>query len=248
MRAETAQSVQKVSTTVCGAKRRFRVFCARMADVFEDRRELDHERHPLWLLIDETRELDWLLLRKRGTRGGCSARALARTAALERLARRHRRGSGARRGADHSSFFRAPPAIRWVSYEPALERLDFERLRVAFPRAPARDGLKCAHRGRTLAWQKIRRDAGVGVAVGGVLGGAIGGYAAGPKGAIVGAKKGAAIGGRAPRVFRARGRLYLDRQHGAVSPAQVEARLHEVEIAVLWPVLHVGVPVAQLQP
>jgi hypothetical protein len=33
-----------------------------------------------------------------------------------------------------------------------------------------------------------------------------------------------------------------------VSQGQVEARLHEVEIAVLWSILHVGVPVVQLQP
>ncbi len=44
---------------------RHRVFCASMADVFEDRRDLDVERTRLWQLIDETRHLDWLLLTKR---------------------------------------------------------------------------------------------------------------------------------------------------------------------------------------
>lgn len=46
-------------------KTRFRVFCASMSDVFEDRRDLDGERAKLWALIDKTKSLDWLLLTKR---------------------------------------------------------------------------------------------------------------------------------------------------------------------------------------
>jgi protein gp37 len=44
---------------------RFRVFCASMADVFEDRRDLDAWRDKLWSLIARTPQLDWLLLTKR---------------------------------------------------------------------------------------------------------------------------------------------------------------------------------------
>ncbi len=44
---------------------RRRVFCASMADVFEDRRALDPWREKLWKLIRETPNLDWLLLTKR---------------------------------------------------------------------------------------------------------------------------------------------------------------------------------------
>lgn len=44
---------------------RHRVFCASMADVFEDRRDLDPVRERLWELIDATPNLDWLLLTKR---------------------------------------------------------------------------------------------------------------------------------------------------------------------------------------
>lgn len=47
------------------AGERHRVFCASMADVFEDRRELDAHRARLWSLIAETPNLDWLLLTKR---------------------------------------------------------------------------------------------------------------------------------------------------------------------------------------
>lgn len=42
-----------------------RVFCASMADVFEDRRDLDEARQRLWGLIEATPNLDWLLLTKR---------------------------------------------------------------------------------------------------------------------------------------------------------------------------------------
>ncbi|MCK6498258.1 MAG: phage Gp37/Gp68 family protein [Nitrospira sp.] len=44
---------------------RHRVFCASMADVFEDRRDLDEPRSRLWALIEATPNLDWLLLTKR---------------------------------------------------------------------------------------------------------------------------------------------------------------------------------------
>jgi protein gp37 len=47
------------------AKERPRVFCASMADVFEDRRELDDKRTRLWTIIEKTEGLDWLLLTKR---------------------------------------------------------------------------------------------------------------------------------------------------------------------------------------
>lgn len=43
----------------------WRVFCASMCDVFEDRRDLDAEREKVWALIERTPHLDWLLLTKR---------------------------------------------------------------------------------------------------------------------------------------------------------------------------------------
>jgi protein gp37 len=47
------------------SKRRMRVFCASMSDVFERRAELNEWRDRLWLLIEATPWLDWLLLTKR---------------------------------------------------------------------------------------------------------------------------------------------------------------------------------------
>lgn len=47
------------------AGERRRVFCASLADVFEDRPELIETRDRLFALIDQTPNLDWLLLTKR---------------------------------------------------------------------------------------------------------------------------------------------------------------------------------------
>lgn len=47
------------------AGQRHRVFCASMADIFEDRRDLDVWREKLWGVIEQTPNLDWLLLTKR---------------------------------------------------------------------------------------------------------------------------------------------------------------------------------------
>jgi protein gp37 len=47
------------------AGQRMRVFCASMADVFEDRHDLDDDRERLWALIEATPWLDWQLLTKR---------------------------------------------------------------------------------------------------------------------------------------------------------------------------------------
>jgi len=44
---------------------RQRVFCASLADIFEDRPELEPWRADLWSLIEHTPNLDWLLLTKR---------------------------------------------------------------------------------------------------------------------------------------------------------------------------------------
>lgn len=45
--------------------RRYKVFCASLADVYEDNPQLIEWRFDLWDLIDQTPHLDWLLLTKR---------------------------------------------------------------------------------------------------------------------------------------------------------------------------------------
>ena len=55
----------KWNREAAGLAERPRVFCASMADVFENRRDLDEPRKRLWALIAATPNLDWLLLTKR---------------------------------------------------------------------------------------------------------------------------------------------------------------------------------------
>lgn len=56
---------RKWNRSAAEAGERRRVFCASLADVFEDRRDLDPIRADLWDLIRQTPHLDWLLLTKR---------------------------------------------------------------------------------------------------------------------------------------------------------------------------------------
>lgn len=59
------QEPLKWNRTALQQGRRRRVFCASMADVFEDNASIVTERAKLWDLISETPMLDWLLLTKR---------------------------------------------------------------------------------------------------------------------------------------------------------------------------------------
>lgn len=108
------------------AGERHRVFCASVADVFEDRPDLVEHRERLWKLIAQTTHLDWLLLTKRPENFGkmlpwgdapwanvwLGASAENQEYADLRL-----------------PILRATPAaIRFVSYEPALEAVNFAPL------------------------------------------------------------------------------------------------------------------------
>lgn len=101
------------------------VFCSSMADVFEAHPQLEAERHKLWTLMSKTPWLNWLLLTKRpenvlamvpwqrdeqwpdtvwiGVSAGTQKRANERLPYLLQI----------------------PAVVRFVSYEPALEPVDF---------------------------------------------------------------------------------------------------------------------------
>lgn len=109
---------------------RRRVFCASLADLFEDyrgpsEREIVEARAKLWHLIQNTPSLDWLLLTKRPERiavllagwmkdwpanvwVGCTAEN--QECAEERI----------------SHLLKIPAVVRFVSYEPALGPIDFD--------------------------------------------------------------------------------------------------------------------------
>lgn len=106
------------------ASERPRVFCASMADVFEDRDELEPWRRKLWALIEETPHLDWLLLTKRPSN-------------VSRLAGWSRDWPGnvwlgttvelQKRADELLPYLAAIPAkVRFISAEPLLGPLDLE--------------------------------------------------------------------------------------------------------------------------
>lgn len=106
---------------------RRRVFCAPMADVFEDRPDLAVERAKLWALIEATPSLDWLLLTKRPenwrrmvppswlTEPRPNVWALTTAEDQERADQRIQQ------------LLQIPAVVRGVSYEPALGPVDFSR-------------------------------------------------------------------------------------------------------------------------
>lgn len=111
------------------AGERRRVFCASMADVFEDRPdipELAAWRTRLWWLIDETPALDWLLLTKRpenwsrmvppGWLESPRPNVWAMTTAEDQERADQR----------IPELLKIPAAVRGVSYEPALGAVDFK--------------------------------------------------------------------------------------------------------------------------
>lgn len=108
------------------ANHRARVFCASMADVFEDRRDLDPQRERLWTLIEATPMLDWQLLTKRPEN--------MNRLAPERWRHRWPDNVWAMATAEDTAHYfkrvrhleRVPARIRGISYEPAIGPLDFE--------------------------------------------------------------------------------------------------------------------------
>lgn len=99
-------------------KRRHRVFCSSMCDVFEDHPTIAAEREKLWSVIRATRWLDWQLLTKRPERIAASLPAdwadgwpnVWLGTSIEHMDYCHR--------ADQ--LRNIPAAVRFISYEPAL--------------------------------------------------------------------------------------------------------------------------------
>jgi protein gp37 len=112
---------------------RRRVFCASLADVFEDRPELSDWRDDLFHMIHSTPNLDWLLLTKRpqniiGLMSRCfgSWDLSAPPAPNVWLGVSVEDQASADARIPH--LLRCPAAVRFVSYEPAIGAVDFEAI------------------------------------------------------------------------------------------------------------------------
>lgn len=106
-----------------------RVFCSSLADVFEDRRDLDAPRMRLWHLIDETPHLDWLLLTKRPEHAAAMVPwYMAGSRYLEPWANVWLGVTCGVRGSLHRvhRLREIPAAVRFVSGEPLLEHITAE--------------------------------------------------------------------------------------------------------------------------
>lgn len=127
------------------AGERHRVFCASMADVFEDRPDLASWRERLWTLIEATPSLDWLLLTKRpenvkrlahqaGQAVGDHGRPWPSNVWLGTTVEDQQR-------ADERipHLLRIPAAVRFLSVEPLLGPVD---LRCHLGLAPNHDDLR----------------------------------------------------------------------------------------------------------
>lgn len=119
------QEPEKWNRAAAAVSVRRKVFCASMADVFEDRDDLLDARGRLFGLIEATRSLDWLLLTKRPEN-------IVRLLPSDWLAHGPRNlwlGTTVE-NQEYADLrlphlLEAPAAVRFVSYEPALGPVDF---------------------------------------------------------------------------------------------------------------------------
>lgn len=130
--------------------RRLRVFAFSLADVFEDRRDLDPWRADLWRLIEGTPNLDWMLLTKRADR----VAAMLPQGWLDRPKPNVWLGVTAenqRRAEERiPALLEIPAAVHWISAEPLLGPIDF------------RPWFKGAHRDVGIDWVIVGGESGDG--------------------------------------------------------------------------------------
>ncbi len=135
---------------------RGRVFCASMADVFEQGQpELDVQRANLWALIDSTPSLDWQLLTKRPGN-------IARMIPAEWL-RNPRQNVWFGTTVESPEYLwrvyqlvMVPAAVRFISYEPALAHVDWPLAGINWLIAGGESG--GGHRPPKEAWFQSSRD------------------------------------------------------------------------------------------
>jgi len=103
---------------------RQQVFCASLADVFEQREELDTWRADLWKLIEQTPNLDWLILTKRPQ----NVLDMVPSSWLEHWPKNVWMGTSVenQRAADERipALLKVPASVRFLSCEPLLEDVD----------------------------------------------------------------------------------------------------------------------------
>jgi protein gp37 len=135
--------------------RRARVFCASMADVFEDRADLEDARGRLYGLIEATPMLDWLLLTKR-------PHVIAKALPSDWLTnpRPHVWFGTTVETPDYLwrvyQLRDTPAAVRFISYEPALADVAWPLHGIHWLIAGGESGAGC--RAPEAEWMRSARD------------------------------------------------------------------------------------------
>lgn len=107
-----------------GAGERRRVFCASMADVFEDHPDLDASRERVWSVIEQTPHLDWLLLTKRPE----NIMKMVPWSVFPRNVWVGTSVGTQQRAEEYIDYLLEVPAVvRFLSVEPQLEAVDLRR-------------------------------------------------------------------------------------------------------------------------
>lgn len=154
---------------------RNRVFCASMADVFEERADLDVWRLRLWDLIEKTPNLDWMLLTKREK----AIQKMLPAAWIQKPRPNVWLGVTAenqRRANERiPALLDVPAVVHWISAEPLLGPIDFApwiagyRHDVTHDRLDAPDGAVIAgeervagtwHRRKGIDWVIVGGESG----------------------------------------------------------------------------------------
>jgi protein gp37 len=104
-------------------RHRASVFCASMADVFEEHPQLPPEREKLWELMSKTPWLNWLLLTKRPENILSMAPWQQQWPDNVWLGTSVAEQKNADENIDH--LLNVPAVVRFVSYEPAIEQVNF---------------------------------------------------------------------------------------------------------------------------
>lgn len=151
-RTKTASDVRKWDKQARLSGKPLRVFCASLADVFDN--EVPQEwRDDLWTLIRETPNLRWLLLTKRI---GNVPKMLPRWWPLPHVGLMATMVNQAEFDRDIQKLLDVPAAWRGISMEPMLGLIDISDLRIDWIITGGESGP--AHRFTDPAWIRSMRD------------------------------------------------------------------------------------------
>jgi protein gp37 len=142
---------------------RRKVFCASLADVFEEHPELDAIRADLWPLIEKCTSLDWQLLTKRPWNVAMMAPASWFTSWPSNVCIGTTVESRRTRDERVPHLLQIPARVRFLSMEPLLEEVDLEAAFCVCDRNGEPSGPRCNRDGSpAISWVIVGGESGPG--------------------------------------------------------------------------------------